>query len=98
MRNIRFNNLGASLRGRPPSNPFVQALGLIVGIIAFIGAVIVGGLVLAALVGFLLIAGLVIYARIWWLARKFRQQKDDSVVEAEYRVIDISASDDDRVE
>ncbi len=99
MRYIRFNNLGANLRGRPPRNPFVQALGLIVGIIAFIGAIVVGGLVLAALVGFLLIAGLIIYLRVWWLARKLRRgQRDDSIVEAEYQVIDISKSDDDRAE
>lgn len=94
MRYIRITNLRSSRQ----TNPLVRVLGLIVGIILFIGAVVLGGLVLAALIGFLLIAGLVIYARIWWLMRKTgrqRQTADDSI-EAEYQVIDTSVPDDDR--
>ncbi len=76
----------------------VRVLGLIVGIILFIGAVVLGGLVLAALIGFFLVAGLVIYVRIWWLTRKAgrRQQPADDSIEAEYQVIDTSESEDDR--
>jgi len=68
-------------------------LGLIVGIILFIAAVFIGGIVIAALLGFMLLAGLVIYIRIWWLTRKAglrQRRKDESFVEAEYQVIDTT--------
>jgi hypothetical protein len=90
MRYIRFN----SMRGQRSTNPIVQAFGLIIGIILFIAAVFVGGIMIAALLGFMLLAGLVIYLRIWWLTRKagLRQRREDeSFVEAEYQVIDTSA-------
>ncbi len=92
MRYIRVT----SQRGSKPPNPFMQALGFVVGVILFIGAALIGGLVLAALVGFVLIAGLIIYARIWWLTRKARRQQEDAFVEAEYRVIEPSDDDEPR--
>ena len=79
------------MRNPRSTNPFVQALGLIVGIIVFIAAVFVGGIVIAALIGFMLIAGLIIYVRVWWLTRKVslrQRQEDDSFIAAEYQVID----------
>ena len=85
-----------SLRGSKPPNPFMQALGFVVGVILFIGAALIGGLVLAALVGFALIGGLIVYARVWWLTRKVRRQQDDDFVEAEYRVVDSSDDDESR--
>jgi len=93
MRYIRITNA----RGSRSTNPFVQAFGLMVGIIAFVAAVFVGGIVLAALIGFLLIAGMIIYIRVWWLTRKVgRPRQDKSFVEAEYEVLDTSAADDER--
>ena len=80
-----------------PANPFVRILGLVGGIILFIVAALIGGIVLAALIGLSLIAGLIIYFRLWWLTRKAGlQRRDESYVEAEYRVIDPSAPDSDR--
>lgn len=70
---------------------------MVAGVVLFIGAVVLGGIVLAALIGFLLVAGLIIYVRVWWLTRKAGLQKrDDSFVEAEYHVVDTSEPDDDR--
>ncbi len=93
MRYIRITSAG----GSRPTNPFVQALGLIVGIIAFIAAVFLGGIVLVALIGFMLVAGIILYIRIWWLTRKAGlQRRDDSFVEAEYEVLDTKTADDDR--
>ena len=83
--------------GSRPTNPFVQALGFVVGIVLFIGAVLLGGLVIAALMGFLLVAGLIIYVRVWWLTRKAGlRRREDSFVEAEYQVIEPSTRDDER--
>jgi len=94
MRYIRLK----SISGSQPTNPFVRMLGLVVGVVLFIGAVLIGGIVLAALMGFLLVAGVIIYVRVWWLTRKVagRQQSEDSFVEAEYRVIEPSTRDDER--
>ena len=108
MRYIRFDNFRQS---RPP-NPLVQLLGLVVGIIVFVAAVLLGGIVLAAIIGFFLIAGVILYVRVWWLTRKAglkrpgrqrgdrqrgrRQAGEDVYVEAEYDVIDSGKTDDER--
>jgi hypothetical protein len=94
MRYIRLKNIS----GSQPTNPFVQMLGLVVGIVLFIGAVLLGGIMLAALMGFLLVAGVIIYVRVWWLTRKAvgRQRREDSFIEAEYQVIKPSTRDDER--
>ena len=97
MRYVRFDNQQAS---RSP-NPFVQILGLIFGAILFVAAVLLGGIVIAAVIGFFLIAGVIIYVRVWWLTRKTglshrEGRRDDSFVEAEYRVVDPTSPDDER--
>lgn len=92
-------------RGKPP-NVFVQALAAVAAFGIFVVSVIVGGIVLAGLVGIVLLAVIVIYARVWWLRRQIeqamREQDQDQragggnsadVVEAEYRVIDITDED-----
>jgi hypothetical protein len=66
MRYVRFDNFQKSR----PSNPFAKLLGLIVGIVVFAAAVLLGGIMLAAIIGFFLIAGVILYVRVWWLTRK----------------------------
>jgi hypothetical protein len=63
---------------RPPSNPVLQVLYIIVGGVLLIGAVIVGAFVLAFVVGFAIIAGLIVYARVWWLSRKLAKRAGSS--------------------
>jgi len=66
----------------------LQGLGIFLGLLALMAAVIVGGFLLAALIGVGLIAWLVIYLRIWWLTRKRgKPDRQSDVVEAEYTVI-----------
>ncbi|MGI9343263.1 MAG: hypothetical protein ACR2QV_10450 [Gammaproteobacteria bacterium] len=98
MREVRYISFGG---GKPP-NPLVQILGFVAAICITVVAVIVGGIVLAGLLGFVLLAAIFIYARVWWVTRKFRaaeRQRDppgsSETVEAEYRVIDISEPDGD---
>jgi len=92
------------VEGRKPPNPFVQALAIVLALVAFVLSVVVGGIVLAGLVGFVLLAVIVIYIRVWWLQRKFsaavREDRAgagrgdaENVVEGEYRVIDITSPD-----
>jgi len=85
------------MQGTGSTNPLVRILGLVAGIILFIVAIFIGGLVLAALMGFFLIGGLIVYVRLWWLTRKAGlHRRDESYVEAEYKVVDPPASDDDQ--
>lgn len=89
MRNIDYSN-------RRSPNLVAQVAGLIVGIGLFVLAIVIGGFLLAALLGLGLIAWLVISARIWWLTRKAERQPDADghIVEAEYRVVEITDRDD----
>ena len=89
MRNIRYTV-------QQPPNLFVQIIGFILGIGLFAFAIVIGGFLLAGLLGLGLIAWLVISARIWWLTRKAEQRRDTEahIVEAEYRVIEITKRDD----
>ena len=90
MRRIRY----VSLEGRP-TNILVQAVGIVLGLIVFGIAIIVGGVLLAGLVAVALVAGLVLYARFWWLTRKTGRGDDEKrIVEAEYRVVETTQPND----
>ena len=75
---------------------FVQVVGFVLGIGFFVLAIVIGGFLLAGLLGLGLIAWLVISARIWWLTRNADQQRDidERIVEAEYRVVEVTERDD----
>ena len=75
-----------------------------VGLIVLIGAVIIGGFLLALALGLAMILGLVVFVRVWWLKRKYRaaagsaaqkRAADSSVIEVEYTVVE-ERDDDDR--
>ena len=89
MRNIRY-----TVPHQP--NLFVQIVGAILGIGLFAFAVVIGGFLLAGLLGLGLIAWLVISIRIWWLTRKAEERRDAEahIVEAEYRVVEMTERDD----
>ena len=84
---------------RPPSNPILQALYLLLGGILLVGAVILGAFVLAFVLAFAVIAVLVFYARVWWLSRRIAGRGGSSgtgrgsgparsgLLEAEYTVV-----------
>lgn len=55
---------------RPPTNPFLQALYIVIGGVLLIGAVLMGAVLLSIALGVALIAGLAVWVRIWWLGRK----------------------------
>jgi phosphotransferase system glucose/maltose/N-acetylglucosamine-specific IIC component len=90
MRQIRYAT------GRRPGNVLTQAIGLIFGLIVFVIAVVVGGIVLAAVIGLVLIAWLVIYLRFLWLAKKrsVPGRDGEQFVEAEYHVVETTTTDD----
>lgn len=100
-----------SFQFSPPTNPVLQVLYFILGGIVLIGAVIIGGFLLALALGLAMILGLVIFVRVWWLKRKFRaaagsaasgkpasdrRAEDSSVIEVEYTVVEERDEHDDR--
>jgi hypothetical protein len=82
------------IEGRP-GNLLFQGLGIVLGLLGLMAAVIVGGFILAALIGVGLVVWIFIYIRIWWLTRKARKTGgQNNIVEAEYTVITTSKVDD----
>ena len=82
---------------RPPSNPILQVLYFLIGGILLIGAVIMGAVILAFVLGIAVIVGIVVYARVWWLNRKYGRGKttptsatasDGEILEVEYTVVE----------
>lgn len=51
-------------------NPILQIVGLIVGVVVTVGAILVGAVVLSFAIGFAVLAGLVLFVRVWWLRRR----------------------------
>lgn len=84
---------------RRPGNVIFQVAGVVLALIALMGAVVIGGFLLAGLIGIALVAWLVIFIRLWWLSRKLGSQaanggRTERYVEAEYQVIDDSTETD----
>jgi membrane protein implicated in regulation of membrane protease activity len=80
---------------RGSGNTLFQGVAIVLGLIALMAAVIVGGFLLAALIAVGLIGWLAIYVRLWWLTRKMRKEGGQAVpdaqgevVEAEYTIIE----------
>lgn len=86
---------------RPPTNPILQALYFLVGVVVLVGALFMSAVILAVVLGLAVILGIVIYIRVWWLKRKLArsgagpgagpsQPTDSDAIEVEYTVIDES--------
>ena len=71
-----------------PRSVFAQVVGLIVGLGVLVVSVVLGAFLLAAFLGFALLVAVTLYARFWWLRRRFQQAQRDEFIEAEYRVVD----------
>jgi uncharacterized iron-regulated membrane protein len=83
---------------RPPTNPLLQALYFLVGVVILIGALFMSAVILVVVLGLAVILGIVIYIRVWWLKRKLARSRGNSaagpstrseseVIEVEYTVI-----------
>ena len=70
-----------------PRSVFAQVVGLIVGLGVLVVSVVLGAFLLAAFLGFALLVAVTLYARFWWLRRRFQQAQRDEFIEAEYRVV-----------
>ena len=54
-------------------NPILQAVGLIVGILVTVGAILIGAVVLSLGIGLVVLVGLVMFVRIRWLKYRMKQ-------------------------
>jgi hypothetical protein len=89
-----MNRLSAS------DNPIVQVVGLLLGALFAVGAVLVGAVVLSFFIGFAVLAGLVVFIRLWWLRRRMERaagastrRRSGEIVEVEYTVVKERAVD-----
>ena len=77
-----------------PQNPIVRTFAMIVALLAAVGAIFLGAVVVFFLVGFGLLAWIIISARLWWLRRKMtrragsREPSSGEIVEVEYTVVE----------
>ncbi|UCG74282.1 MAG: hypothetical protein JSV45_07915 [Chromatiales bacterium] len=79
------------INGQPGQRSlFAQVVGLVVGLGVLVVSVVLGAFLLAAFLGFVLLVAITLYARFWWLRRRFEQAQRDEFIEAEYRVVDES--------
>ena len=87
MRRVRYIEVRPGQR-----NIFAQIASLIIGIGVLVLSVILGAFFLAAFLGFAILVAVAVYARFWWLRRRFEQAQRDEFIEAEYRVVDADES------
>jgi len=92
-----------------PQSLISKIVAAIIGLIVLIATFVLGAVVLTTFFGFVVVAGIVIYARIWWLKRKYaagdssaagsnthagaKPASDDVVLDAEYTVIETHDTD-----
>ena len=81
-------------RMKASQNPVFQAIGLIIGAVIAVAAVLVGAVLLSFIVGVVVLMGLLMYARIWWARRRFKKTSSSSddgtptdIVNVEYTVV-----------
>ncbi|HEY5622341.1 MAG TPA: hypothetical protein VIV14_01185 [Gammaproteobacteria bacterium] len=77
-----------------PQNPIVRALAALVALLAAIGAIFLGAVVVFFLVGFAVLVWVIVSVRLWWLGRKMtrrdggREPSAGEIVEVEYTVVE----------
>jgi uncharacterized Tic20 family protein len=86
-------------------NPILQAIGLIIGAVVAVAAVLVGAVLLSFIIGFVVLMGMLIYARSWWARRGikkassgFADDKPKDIVNVQYTVVKERNPDDRRHE
>ena len=80
---------------QPPRNPLLRLLAAVVGILAVVGAFMLGLVAIAVIAGFALVLGTVVGLRRWWALRRGENTPSGAgvrtrrreAIEAEYEVI-----------
>ena len=77
-----------------PLELIIRALSIVFGLVAFVLAIMVGGFVFVVIGTFLFLVAIIFYIRVLWNQRKNITGANDSIIDAEYTVIETKDSDD----
>ena len=77
-----------------PLELIIRALSIVFGLVAFVLAIMVGGFVFVVIGTFLFLVAIIFYIRVLWSQRKNKTGANDSIIDAEYTVIETKDSDD----
>ena len=77
-----------------PLELIIRALSIVFGLVAFVLAIMVGGFVVVVIGAFLFLIAIIFYIRVLWNQRKNKIGANDSIIDAEYTVIETKDSDD----
>ena len=77
-----------------PLELIIRALSIVFGLVAFVFAIMVGGFVFVVIGTFLFLVAIIFYIRVLWSQRKNKRGANDSIIDAEYTVIETKDSDD----
>jgi len=85
-----------------PQSFLSKIVATVLGIAVLVGAFLLGAVVLIAFFGFIVVMAIIVYARIWWLKRKFAGADPSAtggqggtdghsmnVLDGEYTVVDV---------
>ena len=77
-----------------PLELIIRALSIVFGLVAFVLAIMVGSFVFVVIGTFLFLVAIIFYIRILWKQQKNKTGANDSIIDAEYTVIETKDSDD----
>ena len=77
-----------------PIDLIIRALGILFGLGIFVLSIILGGFVLMTIVGLLILAIIGFYVRGFFMKKKKNKNSDETVIDAEYTILDDRERDD----
>ena len=77
-----------------PIDLIIRALGILFGLGIFVLSIILGGFVLMTIVGLLILAIIGFYVRGFFTKKEKNKNSDDTIIEAEYTILDDKERDD----
>ena len=77
-----------------PIDLIIRALGILFGLGIFVLSIILGGFVLMTIVGLLILAIIGFYVRGFFTKKEKNKNSDDTIIDAEYTILDDRERDD----
>ncbi|HJL79860.1 MAG: hypothetical protein QF513_06085 [Gammaproteobacteria bacterium] len=77
-----------------PIDLIIRALGILFGLGIFVLSIILGGFVLMTIVGFLILAIIGFYLRGFFMKKEKNKNPDETIIDAEYTILDDREHDD----
>jgi len=77
-----------------PIDLIIRALGILFGLGIFVLSIILGGFVLMTIVGLLILAIIGFYVRGFFMKKEKNKNSDETVIDAEYTILDDRERDD----